>query len=178
MGRKSFSYCFFFSCRFPVGTSAEPKRWGWGGGREGGGVNQVFPCLASPHLSPAPESLPSSSSAPAHRCPCREDTVNHIASESHTDHQIGGIAGGAGGTYMVGVGSREPQALITRPGPPSSQHGHPHPQQRAQSPPRQGCVFPQSPTPRGRGSQESTPHRQGWGWAASPFSSTYPTPIR
>lgn len=28
IGRKSFSYCFFFSCRFPVGTRAEPKRWG------------------------------------------------------------------------------------------------------------------------------------------------------
>lgn len=27
MGPKSFWYCFFFNCKFPVGTRAEPNRW-------------------------------------------------------------------------------------------------------------------------------------------------------
>lgn len=30
MGLKSLAYCCFFNCRFPVGTRADPKRWGTG----------------------------------------------------------------------------------------------------------------------------------------------------
>lgn len=33
MGLKSLAYCCFFNCRFPVGTRAEPKRWGRGRSR-------------------------------------------------------------------------------------------------------------------------------------------------
>lgn len=56
MGRKSFSYCFFFSCRFPVGTRAEPKRWGWTEGGEGGSTRsspQPWPPQSLSSLFPA-----------------------------------------------------------------------------------------------------------------------------
>lgn len=77
MGLKSFAYCFFFNCRFPVGTRADPKRWGQGKSRSRGAQ------------TPSPSSpLPGT-----HRCPCGVYTVEHVTSKSHANHQVGGIAG-------------------------------------------------------------------------------------
>lgn len=180
MGRKSFSYCFFFSCRFPVGTKAEPKRWGRGGRGQRGGYQPGLHRHHSPHPAPTP-------SAPCpgpHRRPRGEDAVEHVTSESHADHQISGIAEGT----AVAGGSRGPRALLTHSGlPPPCRHpdspdmGPPSPR----ATPRGKPCPPPVPAP---GSAVSFYQHEPWqecpgtcslptGRAASP-PSTYPTPIR
>lgn len=177
MGRKSFSYCFFFSCRFPVGTKAEPKRWGGVGGEEGNvGHPGLHPRRPHPRLNPPGRTPPSAPCPGPHRRPRGEDAVEHVTSKSHADHQISGVAGGEG----HGGGSREPHAPVAHPGLPPHRH--------ADSP----GTGPRSlgTAPRGRpGSPFSDPHSHSTNRGAqagtrppqaglSPLGGTYPTPIR
>lgn len=107
-------------------SSAAGSRWApkrsqsaGGGVEEGkGGQPGLHPHRPRPHLS-LPNPQPPSAPCPGpHRCPRGEDTVEHVTSKSHADHQISGIAG----RRATGGGSREPHALVTHPGLPPHIH--------------------------------------------------------
>lgn len=126
-GAEVFLILLLLQLQVPRGHQGGAKALG-DGQRGGEGCQPGCPPThLTPTLAPPIPRWPFPCQGP-HRRPCGEDAVEHVASESHADHQIGGIARGG----AVGEGSREPQALVTHPKPrhptltlPAPQDRHP-----------------------------------------------------
>ena len=136
MGRKSFSYCFFFSCRFPVGTRAEPKRWGWTGGGEGGSTR------SSPRLGPRnpPPVFPLPRASPLSVWGRRSQTCRIREPRRPPDQWHSWGWGRGGGEQRTSSPGHIPRAPLPKTGTlrttPSRGPCPP------QFPPKQGCVLP------------------------------------
>lgn len=158
MGRKSFSYCCFFSCRFPVGTKAEPKRWGRGGGGEGRSTRSPSSPAPPPPQPPQPPTpvcpLPRASPLSAwgrrsRTChiqePRRPPDQWHSWEEGHGGREQRTSCPGHTPTSPPTHNTPTPQGLGHIPSEPPPEESH----VLLSSPPRQGCVFPPTPAQAG-----------------------------
>lgn len=84
-------------------------------GGEGRSTTRSSPFPAPPQPWPINRPTPTTHCPRPHRCPRGENAVEHVASKSHADHQISGIAGG--GAMGGGGEQRISQALVIQPDP-------------------------------------------------------------